>query len=76
MEQSKVAYCFFLCRHHSHGKTNAEKQSHMMDLLDVNLGNPSPQPVHGVALDPWGFPQPAPQSPPARPQVSMLLPCA
>lgn len=55
-------------KHHSHGKSNAEKQSHMLDLLDVNLGNPSPQAMHAVALDPWGFPQPAPQSPPSRPQ--------
>jgi len=73
MEQSNLAYCFFLRRHQSQGKANAEKQSHMLDLLDVTLGNPSPQPVHAVALDPWGFPQPAPQSPPTRPQVSMLL---
>jgi len=55
-------------RYQSQGKSNAEKQSHMLDLLDVNLGNPSPQPVHAVAMDPWGFPQPAPQSPPTRPQ--------
>ncbi|GFG30205.1 hypothetical protein Cfor_10181 [Coptotermes formosanus] len=54
-------------RHQSQGKANAEKQSHVLDLLDVNLGNPSPQPMHAVALDPWGFPQPAPQSPPTRP---------
>jgi len=76
MELSNLAYCFFLCRHQSQGKANAEKQSHMLDLLDVNLGNSSAPSVHAVALDPWGFPQPAPQSPPTRPQVSMLLPPA
>ena len=66
---------FLFSRHQSQGKANAEKQSHMLDLLDVNLGNPSPQQTHAVALDPWGFPQPVSQSPPTRPQVccSFLL---
>uniref|UniRef100_A0A1B6E1R6 ENTH domain-containing protein n=1 Tax=Clastoptera arizonana TaxID=38151 RepID=A0A1B6E1R6_9HEMI len=36
-----------------------ENQSHMLDLLDVNLGNPSPT----SAVDPWGLPQPAPVRP-------------
>ncbi|XP_021925759.1 epsin-1 isoform X2 [Zootermopsis nevadensis] len=53
---------------HPQGKAGAEKQSHMLDLLDVNLGNPSLQPAHAATLDPWGFPQPVPQSPPTRPQ--------
>ncbi|XP_067005911.1 epsin-2 isoform X3 [Anabrus simplex] len=45
-------------------QAGADKQSHMLDLLDVNLG-PST-----VAMDPWGFPQQTtvPQSPPTRPQ--------
>ncbi|PNF25590.1 Epsin-2 [Cryptotermes secundus] len=54
--------------HHSQGKASSEKQSHMLDLLDVNLGNHSTHPPHAAALDPWGFPQPVPQSPPTRPQ--------
>lgn len=45
----------------------------MLDLLDVNLGNPSLQPAHAATLDPWGFPQPVPQSPPTRPQVSVYF---
>ncbi|XP_069691000.1 epsin-2 isoform X2 [Periplaneta americana] len=49
-------------------KSNADKQSHMLDLLDVNLGNSASQPASAVALDPWGFPQPVPQSPPTRPR--------
>lgn len=52
--------------HHPQGKSNAEKQSHMLDLLDVNLGNSAH--ASAAAVDPWGFPQPVPQSPPARPQ--------
>ncbi|XP_069691001.1 epsin-2 isoform X3 [Periplaneta americana] len=50
-------------------KSNADKQSHMLDLLDVNLGNSASQPASAVALDPWGFPQPVPQSPPTRPRT-------
>nr|CAD7400146.1 unnamed protein product [Timema poppensis] len=47
-------------------KNSHDKQSHMLDLLDVDLGNPSPHPP----VDPWGFPhQRPPQSPPVRPQV-------
>nr|CAD7265261.1 unnamed protein product [Timema shepardi] len=46
-------------------KNSHDKQSHMLDLLDVDLGNPSPHPP----VDPWGFPhQRPPQSPPVRPQ--------
>nr|CAD7586097.1 unnamed protein product [Timema genevievae] len=46
-------------------KNSHDKQSHMLDLLDVDLGNPSPHPP----VDPWGFPhQRPPQSPPIRPQ--------
>lgn len=41
----------------------------MLDLLDVNLGSPTPPPAS--AVDPWGMPQPAPQ-PAARPQVNIL----
>lgn len=44
-----------------------EKQSHMLDLLDVNLGEAS-GPVGQV--DPWGMPIAAP---PPRPQVSIAL---
>lgn len=40
-----------------------EKQSHMMDLLDVNLGEASGS---SVQTDPWGIPITAP---PPRPQV-------
>jgi len=45
----------------SHEKVS---QSHLVDLLDVNLGS-DPTPV-----DPWGMPQP-PSHPP-RPQVSLI----
>ncbi|PSN32613.1 hypothetical protein C0J52_20697 [Blattella germanica] len=63
-------YCTFCFpRHHQPGaKGSAEKQSHMLDLLDVNLGNPGSQAAPASAVDPWGFPQPTPQSPPTRPQ--------
>lgn len=43
-----------------------ESTSHMLDLLDVNLGTPTPPPASTV--DPWGIPQAAPQ-PAVRPQV-------
>ncbi|CAG2056788.1 unnamed protein product, partial [Timema podura] len=50
-------------------KNSHDKQSHMLDLLDVDLGNPSPHPP----VDPWGFPhQRPPQSPPIRPQFFFL----
>ncbi|XP_067205799.1 epsin-2 isoform X2 [Linepithema humile] len=42
----------------------SEKQSHMMDLLDVNLGEASGGPS-SVQTDPWGIPIAAP---PPRPQ--------
>jgi len=41
----------------------SEKQSHMLDLLDVNLGEASGS---SVQTDPWGIPITAP---PPRPQV-------
>lgn len=41
----------------------SEKQSHMLDLLDVNLGEASGS---SVQTDPWGVPITAP---PPRPQV-------
>lgn len=41
----------------------SEKQSHMLDLLDVNLGEASGS---SVQTDPWGIPIAAP---PPRPQV-------
>ncbi|XP_031782678.1 epsin-2 isoform X3 [Nasonia vitripennis] len=44
-------------------KTPQEKQSHMLDLLDVNLGEPSGA---NAQTDPWGVPIAAP--PPPRPQ--------
>ncbi|PNF35967.1 hypothetical protein B7P43_G03547 [Cryptotermes secundus] len=55
-------------RHHSQGNTSSENQSYMLDLLGLNLVNHSTHPPHAAALDPWGFPQPLPLSPPARPQ--------
>ncbi|XP_011498280.1 PREDICTED: epsin-2 isoform X2 [Ceratosolen solmsi marchali] len=45
-------------------KTPQEKQSHMLDLLDVNLGEASGT---NAQLDPWGVPIPTP--PPPRPQT-------
>lgn len=46
------------------------QQSHLLDLLDVNLGNPvASVPIATSVLDPWG----APPTPPQRPQVSFLL---
>ncbi|KAJ9589473.1 hypothetical protein L9F63_017334 [Diploptera punctata] len=54
--------------HQPQTKSNADKQSHMLDLLDVNLGNVAPSSGHAPNLDPWGFPQPVPHSPPTRPQ--------
>ncbi|XP_058788874.1 epsin-2 isoform X2 [Phymastichus coffea] len=45
-------------------KTPVEKQSHMLDLLDVNLGEPS---ATNAQTDPWGVPIAAP--PPPRPQT-------
>lgn len=44
-------------------RTPQEKQSHMLDLLDVNLGEASGS---SVQTDPWGIPIAAP---PPRPQV-------
>lgn len=41
----------------------SEKQSHMLDLLDVNLGEASGS---SVQTDPWGVPITAP---PPKPQV-------
>lgn len=45
-------------------RTPQEKQSHMLDLLDVNLEEPS---AANAQTDPWGVPIAAP--PPPRPQV-------
>ena len=42
-----------------------EKQSHMLDLLDVNLGEASGS---SVQTDPWGVPITAPHP---RPQVNL-----
>ncbi|XP_075231764.1 epsin homolog lqf isoform X2 [Lycorma delicatula] len=47
-----------------------ESTSHMLDLLDVNLGTPTPPPV--ATVDPWGMPQPAPQ-PAVRPQTLDIM---
>lgn len=47
----------------------SEKASHMLDLLDVNLGEASGG--QQLTLDPWGVPI-AP--PPPRPQVTPIIP--
>lgn len=45
--------------------SDGTQQSHLLDLLDVNLGNPV-APSASAASDPWG----TPPTPPQRPQVS------
>lgn len=48
-------------------KAPPQQQSHLLDLLDVNLGSPVAAPLQSqaAALDPWGLPP----SPPQRPQL-------
>ncbi|XP_069358511.1 epsin-1 isoform X2 [Maniola hyperantus] len=48
----------------------SDQQSHLLDLLDVNLGPPAhaPPPGPGAPLDPWGLPSPPAHAPVARRQ--------
>ncbi|CAH2236494.1 jg21254 [Pararge aegeria aegeria] len=48
----------------------SDQQSHLLDLLDVNLGPPAHAPPPGPAapLDPWGLPSPPAHAPAARKQ--------
>nr|XP_032519844.1 epsin-1 isoform X2 [Danaus plexippus plexippus] len=54
-------------------KEHSQSQSHLLDLLDVNLspaapGAPAPAAVPGAPLDPWGLPSPPLPAP--RPETS------
>ncbi|XP_045771362.1 epsin-1 isoform X2 [Maniola jurtina] len=52
----------------------SDQQSHLLDLLDVNLGPPAHPPPPGPAapLDPWGLPSPPAHAPVARKQSFQL----
>ncbi|XP_022198743.2 epsin-1 isoform X4 [Nilaparvata lugens] len=56
-------------------KQKKDSPSHMLDLLDVSIGAPSPPP--SSAVDPWGMPAapppPPPPSHPPRPQTLDIM---
>ncbi|XP_063240956.1 epsin-2 isoform X2 [Bacillus rossius redtenbacheri] len=58
-------------KHHLPGHADLERPSHMLDLLDVDLGSPSSQPR--AAHDPWGLPQ-RPQNDPWSSPAAAALP--